>query len=297
MPDVELFAAKLRRKALFYLEPWWLKGDLARLEEASQGGTASVVDPSSPVVVSLTTHGERLNSVHLTLESIGRGALKPRMLILWLDNPAVMDRLPEPVRRLMARGLEVRLTENYGPHTKYFPYVMSEEDHRVALVTADDDIIYPVGWLHRLVTEGQRTPGMVVCYRAHEMALDTSGRPKPYNTWMPCESKEARPINFATGVSGVLYPPAYLNFARAQKDAFRAVCPRADDIWLHVLALRGGFAVRQLGRLPRHFPVIPNTQHLGLVNSNFFANGNDPQIAATYTEADLSKLRHAGAPN
>jgi hypothetical protein len=193
------------------------------------------------------------------------------------------------------RGLEVRLTENYGPHTKYFPYVMSEAEHRVALVTADDDIIYPRGWLRRLAMEGRRTPEMVVCYRAHEMALEPSGRPRPYNSWMPCESKLARPMNFATGVSGVLYPPTYLNFAREQSDAFRAVCPRADDIWLHVLALRGGFAVRQLGRLPRHFPVIANTQHLGLVNSNNFANGNDPQIAAAYTESDLSKLRHAEA--
>lgn len=73
--------------------------------------------------VSLTSYGKRISSVWQTIETIGLGTVKPHRLILWLDDDAVVTDPPAPLRRLLARGLEIRHCRDYGPHKKYFPYV------------------------------------------------------------------------------------------------------------------------------------------------------------------------------
>jgi hypothetical protein len=108
-----------------------------------------ICQPGGPVV-SLTTHGGRILTVHLTIESIGRAKLRPSRMILWLDDVAKFRSLPATLGRLQKRGLEVKLSKNYGPHTKYYPYVESEETITQPLVTADDDILYPSYWLKKL---------------------------------------------------------------------------------------------------------------------------------------------------
>ncbi|MER4188015.1 hypothetical protein K8P82_08245 [Klebsiella pneumoniae] len=46
------------------------------------------------VVVSLTTHGERINNVHITIESILDGESVPSRIILWLDDINIFNNLP-----------------------------------------------------------------------------------------------------------------------------------------------------------------------------------------------------------
>ena len=104
-------------------------------------------------VVSLTTYGTRIRWSHLAIESIARGSLTPSRTGLWLDDEAAFARLPRPLRRLRRRGLEIRLSENLGPHTKYFPFIEASDSFTGPLVTADDDTIYPRFWLERLAQE------------------------------------------------------------------------------------------------------------------------------------------------
>ncbi len=99
-------------------------------------------------IVSLTTHGVRLGVVHLALESIARGTLRPSRLVLWLGSEDFAAHLPKTLQRLVARGLEVRQSEDLGPHTKYWPLVA--EGPGGDFVTADDDVYYPRGWLAEL---------------------------------------------------------------------------------------------------------------------------------------------------
>ena len=47
-----------------------------------------------------------------------------------------------------------------------------------------------------------------------------------------CTTTEASESVFATGVSGVAYPPELLGALRDRGDVFAQVCPRADDYWL-----------------------------------------------------------------
>ena len=105
-----------------------------------------------------------------------------------------------------------------------------------------------------------------------------------------CRSSQPSYLHFGTGVSGCLYPPAFLAVLKEKGVAFKDVCPKADDLWLHVNALRSGYRIRQVKPWQMTYPMLPDTQQMGLNVSNVHAAQNDRQIHSTYTPADLEKL-------
>lgn len=201
---------------------------------------------SAPIIgdadanVSLTSFGRRIRTVWKTIEAIGAGTVRPHRVILWLDDAAALADLPAPLERLRARGLEIRACCDYGPHKKYFPYVneiLPDEPERT-LVTADDDVFYPPQWLAELLAAHR--PGEVTTFRAR---IRTDA---PYRQWSTCTTTEPSERVFATGVSGVAYPPTLLETLRMRGDAFAEVCPLADDFWLHYAAVASGVPIRQV---------------------------------------------------
>lgn len=262
-----------------------------RLTRRNRSSRASILG-SAPVVVSLTSYGRRVQSVALTIESIGAGRLRPARVILWLGDAEAP--LPDSLTRLQARGLEILYAPDIGPHGKYFHYVSTHAPHERPLVTADDDVLYPRYWLARLVQAHRQRPDEVHCFRANKILVDGT-RLSPYNDWPRCRSDRASLDHFATGVAGVIYPPAMLDHLARLGDAFKASCPRADDVWLHWVALRNRVGVRQLSARPRAFPALPDTQTQTLTSYNVHAGGNDEQIRALYTEEDVAALEAAGA--
>jgi len=274
---------------------WWQLRLVLPLVLRNLVGRRAVTSPGTGPVVSLTTFGVRTARVHLAIESIGRGSLLPSRLVLWLDDPAQLANLPRSLRRLERRGLEIRQSENYGPHTKYFPYVMSLETHLVPLVTADDDTVYPREWLAALRAAHRETPDHVVCHRARRITLDDDAAIEPYTRWRFVTDSAPSPLNLATGVSGVLYPVAMLHALRDAGESFRECAPRTDDIWLHAVALRSGVPVRQLDARAGLFPLVPSTQAVSLVADNVHGPGNDDAVRRTYGADDLAALRAAAA--
>ena len=118
----------------------------------------------------------------------------------------------------------------------------------------------------------------------------------PYTGWEMCNSTEPRFCHLATGVSGVIYHPDFLIALKMAGTRFLDCCPKADDIWLHVQALRAGYKIRQIGQRGIHFPTIPGTQTVSLYSSNVLHHdGNDRQVKSTYTDADLAILAGDGA--
>ena len=271
------FVAKFKRASQYW-----------RLKLANLVSRRSVTSPGG-AVVSLTTHGIRLAQVYLTIESISRGAVRPSRLILWRNPESNESYLPKTLARLQRRGLEIKFAENFGPHTKYFPYVASVATHVIPLVTADDDVIYPPHWLRDLVVAHTAEPHHIHCYRARRVQI-SGGALKSYEEWPFTDSNKPSSLNFATGVSGVVYPPTLLDALRQAGTAFMACCPKADDVWLHAMALRHGFKVKQLSATYRDFPVAPMTQALALYINNARPEGNDKQISATYRASDIEAL-------
>lgn len=282
--------AELHRESEY---PWWRRMRVARrlldLQRRNVLSRTPVADGTGPVV-SLTSHGARIATVHFAIESIAAGSVRPTRLILWLDEPGVVRKPPQPLRRLQRRGLEIRHANNFGPHTKYYPYVSQEAVDR-PLVIADDDILYPRNWLAGLKQAYSRLPNSVHAYRAHVARLDDGPlRFLPYSQWSECTSTRASYRNFATGCSGALFPPGILAALKDSKTAFLEVCPRADDIWLNLHCLRARHPVSQVHTESLRFPVVLMTQGQGLFHHNIFAGGNDKALADTFRAQDLQDL-------
>jgi hypothetical protein len=267
---------------------------LAALKAINARSSRSVLG-SADVVVSLTTFGPRLESVAYTIESIAAGRVRPARLVLWLDDPGAFATRPASLRRLEARGLEVGLTENYGPHTKYFPALTGAIADDLPIVTADDDILYPRSWLAGLLTAAEQHPGVVNCYRASVVAL-RADRVASYGDWPRCTDTETSLARFGTGVSGVHYPVTMLHELQRRGTDFVERCLKADDIWLHWVALRAGIPVRQIAPKARHFPLLPGTQEQSLMADNVMLGRNDDYVADLYESADVAALAAAGAP-
>lgn len=245
-----------------------------------------------PTTVSLTSYGNRLASVHLAVESIGRGSVRPRRLILWVEDPNVVADPPAELSRLQARGLELRLTDGYGPHTKYYPYASSQGPHVDPLVTADDDIIYPRNWLKALLVSYAGNPDAVTCHWANRITVQ-DGRIGDYSSWKPSHTTEPRRDHLALGVSGVLYPPRLLTRLAQEGTAFLEKSPTADDIWLHWVALQNRVPVRQVASVPRHFPLIPGSQSSSLLSSNVLLGRNNEWVRRLYSREDVRAMEGA----
>lgn len=249
---------------------------------------AKVVRLGGPVV-SLTTHGPRIEKVHYAIETIGRGSLLPSRLILWLDDVAAFHNLPPALQRLVRRGLEVRLCNNYGPHKKYFAYVEQESSFDTPMVTADDDVFYPRSWLKGLSDAFRESPGTINCYFAREIQMNHLGI-TCFSDWQQCETTRASFRHHAIGMSGIIYPPHFLAELKVAGTGFIDCCPKADDLWLHVQAIRAGYKIRQVTRQAVRFLDVPGTRASGLWKQNL-QGGNDEQARKTYTLADLKILR------
>jgi hypothetical protein len=261
------------------------------LHKHNQLSRSPIVSPGGPVV-SMTTHGQRVHSVYLSLESIGRGTILPSRIILWIDNEKVFRNLPVSIKRLQERGLEVVLTENYGPHTKYYPYLLSSPSLSLPLATADDDVLYSGFWLAGLAAAHAENSELIHCYRAHVARL-SGDQIAAYATWERCRSIDPSLLHFPTGSFGCIYPPAFLEKLRRAGDAFLDACPRADDIWLHANAVRSRVPVKQITSHSPNFPQLPETQASRLSSANVEGGGNDIQIQRTYSASDMATLRES----
>ncbi len=242
------------------------------------------------VTVSLTTHGARTRTVHAAIFSILRGDIVPESLVLVLNEVPTDPVAVSTLARLKKFGLEVMIASNYGPHTKYFPVVIDPNRSLHNLVTADDDIFYPRDWLRRLVDTHQAHPADVVCWWAKEMRM-REGVLLSYHDWPNAANFEPRKSNFALGVGGVLYPESMIAALRRAGTGFMDCCARADDIWLHATALRTEHRVRPIVCEFTWPILIPDTQTQALNHDNHRPDGNDRQMAATYTAADLKVVQ------
>jgi hypothetical protein len=267
---------------------------IVRLNHRNRSSRTPVTSPQSGVVVSLTSYGHRLNTVHLTLESIAAGSVLPSRLILWVDTEEAFSNPSTQLKRLIERGLELRMSHNFGPHTKYYPYLLTTESFACPLVTADDDQLYSRWWLEGLVRSYGQNPASISCYRAHRIQM-SEGRMSAYESWKPCRSTTSSYLHFATGVSGVIYPPSFLKHLKAAGSEFLTLCPKQDDAWLHVQALRAHMPIRQIYSRPLRFPIIPGSQSDGLFHTNVLLEQNDLQLSRTYCPSDLAELRACAA--
>ena len=238
------------------------------------------------VVVSLTSYPPRFGTLHLTLKSLLSQSVRPDRIVLWIAH-GDMAQLPSTVTDLRTAGLEIVACDDLRSYKKMIPLLQQGETS--AIVTADDDIYYWRDWLRQLVEA--RTPGRleVVCHRMHRMQLDADGMPIPYNSWeFESANRESSPLNFPTGIGGVLYPSGVFGPEVLNQNAFMALCPRGDDIWFWWMAGANGATFK---RVPahNHFHCWEGSQDVALWKDNVVGKYNDDQIAAMIAAYGFNK--------
>ncbi|SEM83614.1 hypothetical protein E3O25_05090 [Cryobacterium sp. TMT1-3] len=245
------------------------------------------VTGSGAVVVNLTSYGHRIDLVFYALETIAAGRIRPRRLILWLDDAATLANPPATLRRLQRRGLEIRSCPNFGPHKKQYPYALTGPT--LPLVAADDDVLYPRRWLAELLEAAAQHPLDVTGQRAHTITFE-GDRVAPYARWVAARGTTFSFRTLCTGVSGIYYPLGLLQALRAEGDHFLRVAPRADDLWVYAVAVRHGIRAGQVGEQQAEYPAIPGSQRGTLYRQNVTEGGNDAQFAACVGERERERM-------
>ncbi len=232
-------------------------------------------DLDAPVFVTLTSYPPRFPALALTLKCLLMQSCAPDGVLLWLAEDDVA-KLPRSVVALQQFGLTIRTCPDLGSYKKIIPALRERTD--VYWVTADDDCYYPPSGLARLVRGRNPRSREVICHRAHRVTLDSHGLPLPYALWeQELKTESVHPLNFFTGVGGVLYPPQCFCPEVVNQDLFQRLCAKGDDIWLWWMLRRNGYLVRKIGG---PWPIIhwAGTQTTSLYQENVVGRGNDLAI-------------------
>lgn len=258
---------------------------------STESGIAANGLPDTGIVISLTTHGTRIHTVCLAIESVFQQTYKPDRVVLYLgDEEFSHQPLPIALQRQMERGLEIRYVEDIGPHTKLIPAL--REFPEASVITIDDDCLYPFNMIERLVRLHEAYPGTVCCSQSLIMAKDGSGELMPYKSFKTCSpGKDLLSDSLlAEGYGGILYPPHVMPEEVFDVNLLKKLSPHADDIWFKAMELLAGIPVVQMARNSQWFhtlTIVWEEQGNGLLHYNVEDDGNDIQFKNVFDHFDL----------
>ena len=254
-------------------------------------GTASPGNPDTGLVVSLTTHGRRIDYVPYAIESVFGQTVKPDRVVLYLGAGEFEGKtLPIALQRQMERGLEIRYVEDIGPHTKLIPAL--KEFPEATIITVDDDYMYPYDMIERLVRVHENNPGAVCCSHSTIIEKASSRKLKSSRSFPLCvpDKEYCSPALFAQGFGGILYPPHSLPEEVFDIHLMKDLDPHADDIWFKAMELLAGTPVVQMPRDKYWYGELTSESHVqsdGLLNYNVNRNGNDVQFEKVFSHFGL----------
>lgn len=251
----------------------------SRLDEVARWANDRYIDSPSDksVVVSLTTYGLRIESVHMAIRSILMQTVKPSKVVLYLDESIHRDDIPNKLSSLENSGLEIRTGyEDLGPHKKY---LFAFRDFPNSLVvTIDDDQVYPADTIETLVAAHDLVPSSVVARRCHRVQFASDDKLLPYEQW-DWEYRDNHPIPrndlLATGCAGVLYPVAAFKTSMPDIGVVRNIAWHADDLYLKILELINGIGVAYAPNSQNHPYQLDANGGDALCNVNVSGGRND----------------------
>lgn len=239
-------------------------------------------------VVSLTSYGKRIATLHHTLYSLLNQTVKPQQIIVWLAHGEVLT--------AELKKLEPHITFNWcedlRSYKKLIPSLRLQQG--IPIITFDDDIIYPVNQVEQLYKQHLAHPNAIICHRAHKITFDSTGHIAPYTQWQ-FDSNEQLPsyLLMPIGIGGVLYPVNCFAEEVANTELYMALCPTADDIWFKFMALKKGIKTKLVANPTpyKDYLHVVGTQAHSLWLHNKTAN--DAQLANVvgFDETLLAKLR------
>jgi len=242
------------------------------------------------VIVSLTTYSKRIQTVFYTIESLLQQTHKANRIILWLAEEEFSEEsLPLFIQQQQQRGLEVRFTKDIRSFKKLVPTIAAYPE--AIVITVDDDYIYPLTLVERLLRAHKQHPNSVCAICARTLQKKGPNTFGPYEKF-PFEqhSKPMESLYFIPeGFGGILYPPHSLHPDVTREDLFMQLTPQADDIWFKAMGLMQGTPVLSLNREGESdMYIIEEGQEISLSRTNLFdEHRNDRQLKAVFDHYQL----------
>ena len=268
---------------LFSLPGQWkrnsaLKKAIALVEKETDFPDIRVMGDQD-MIVSLTSFPARIGNLHMVIKSVLLQDYLPGKICLWLTDdefPQGRESLPEELLALTKYGLEIEFVPgNIRSHNKYYHAFERYPDKTV--VTVDDDCIYPLDLISRLVALRGRYPGAVCANDGKDILWDEDGLfPYSKGGLFFTSSFESMTL-IALGYGGVLYPPGSRGDAVLDREALWRLAPTADDLWLKAAQIASGAKVAISGELFIHPMMLPGSQKVRLANQNIGGGRNDEQ--------------------
>ena len=170
-----------------------------------------------------------------TLKSVilqNKACLKIFVFVFEAEYPEVAKYLS----KLSKHGVQVvSFPQDLKQYLKILPALQEFKD--CAIITFDDDIIYPKGWLDGLISTYATYPGYQAGYRGQKVPQGEGLDPENYFTlglYNSLVEKELAPEEILfTGVSGVIYPPNLFCPLVLNVEAALKLSPNNDDFWLY----------------------------------------------------------------
>lgn len=199
-------------------------------------------------IVSLTTYYPMFNYTHLAIESLlCQECPCDYEVHLYLARTDVVKNggvIPPQIEALTKRGLKIFIKDDDLFSYNKLVYALRDNPGKT-IITVDDDIVYPVDLLIKLIHRSKQFPGCIVCFRGHVLSFNSKGQMRSYNEILHRRQDDAKHLVpslclLPTGVSGVLYPPCSLDDIAIDSEQFMKLSPHADDIWFKMASLKKG---------------------------------------------------------
>ncbi|MGR3458070.1 MAG: hypothetical protein ACU0FO_09215 [Pseudooceanicola nanhaiensis] len=184
-----------------------------------------------------------------------------------LDEGVGFDQLPDAVRAWADDGsVDVLTTENIGPYRKLLPALRKYGGEDAIIVTADDDIAYPQGWLRVLVDAVTRCE-CVAAFRARTLATVADGFASYGTGKIIADEGEVGPAHniLPTGRDGVAYHSQFFPDPDIL-DELRELAPLQDDLGHKIACMIAGVPALRADRGQTSHPhgeYFPNVNRKG----------------------------------
>ena len=84
------------------------------------------------VIASLTSFPDRIEKTYLAIKSIMLQNFKPDEIILWLSDVQFKEiEIPQSLRELEKKGLQIRFCEDLRGHKKYFELIKAQKPNEL----------------------------------------------------------------------------------------------------------------------------------------------------------------------
>ena len=274
-----------KRQRIRYLFRYFI----CSLPKISQGVTYK--KRNTPIIISLTSYKKRYSTLALCIKSLLSQSVKPDFIHLYISEKDA--EIPSDILRLTSKGLIIKIVpEDLGPHGKYY-HVMQSHGKNI-VITVDDDILYDKNLIRDLVLSYNKYPNAISARRVHLMCKSKNAI-LPYNQWSwECTTCQSPSLAlFATGVGGVLYPPEILPPQAFDKEEFKKLILKQDDIWLKYIELKENIPVVYVPHAHPHLMAIKEAQTSGLCNTNVSQSQNDFYIKTLSEHFSLNLADYA----